>query len=100
MRAPGSSVADQLSRMDRADAVRWIACFVLVVAAHGMAALTLLPSLAAFGWARASMSSVSSSRTDDPELCTIRLLSKCPSWSMVNATLAMPCSWRARAAVG
>ena len=63
MRAPDLSVADQPFRIDRADAVRWIGCFAVVVAAHGMAALTLLPSLAAFGWARASMSSVSSSRT-------------------------------------
>jgi periplasmic protein TonB len=38
------SVADQLFRMDRADAVRWIASFVVVVAAHGMAALGLQPS--------------------------------------------------------
>ncbi len=38
------SVADQLLRIDRADAARWIACFVVVVAAHGVAALTLLPS--------------------------------------------------------
>jgi protein TonB len=38
------SVADQLFRIDRADTARWIACFVVVVAAHSMAALTLLPS--------------------------------------------------------
>jgi periplasmic protein TonB len=38
------SVADRLFRVDRADAVRWIACFVVVVAAHGMAALSLMPS--------------------------------------------------------
>jgi periplasmic protein TonB len=38
------SVADQLFRIDRADAVRWIASFVVVVAAHGMAALSLMPS--------------------------------------------------------
>jgi periplasmic protein TonB len=38
------NVADQLLRVDRADAVRWIACFVVVVAAHGMAALSLMPS--------------------------------------------------------
>src|SRR5271169_4194723 len=31
-------------RVDRADTARWIACFVVVVAAHGMAALSLLPS--------------------------------------------------------
>jgi protein TonB len=35
---------DQLFRVDRADAVRWIACFVVVVAAHGTAALSLLES--------------------------------------------------------
>src|SRR5580700_6044476 len=34
-------------RLDRADTVRWIACFVVVVAAHGMAALSLLESPAA-----------------------------------------------------
>jgi periplasmic protein TonB len=38
------STADQLFRIDRADTVRWIACFVVVVAAHGMAALSLLES--------------------------------------------------------
>jgi protein TonB len=38
------SVADQLVRIDRADTARWIACFVVAVAAHGVAALTLLPS--------------------------------------------------------
>jgi protein TonB len=37
-------VADQLLRIDRADTARWIACFVVAVAAHGVAALTLLPS--------------------------------------------------------
>ena len=44
MRAPGSSVADQPFRLDRADAARWIVCFAVVVAAHVVAALTLLPS--------------------------------------------------------
>jgi protein TonB len=38
------SAADQLFRIDRADTARWIACFVVVVAAHSVAALTLLPS--------------------------------------------------------
>lgn len=38
------SLADQLVRVRRADTVRWIACFVVVVAAHGMAALSLLES--------------------------------------------------------
>jgi protein TonB len=38
------SVADRLFRTDRADTARWIACFVVVVAAHSVAALTLLPS--------------------------------------------------------
>ena len=52
------------------------------------------------GWARASMASVSSSSSDDPELCTIRLLSKRPSRSMVKATVAVPCSPRERAVVG
>ena len=37
-------VAGRLLRVDRADAVRWIACFIVVAAAHVMAALTLLPS--------------------------------------------------------
>jgi protein TonB len=37
-------LADQLVRVRRADTVRWIACFVVVVAAHGMAALSLLES--------------------------------------------------------
>jgi protein TonB len=41
------SVADHLFRVDRADTVRWVACFVVVVAAHGMAALSLLQSPAA-----------------------------------------------------
>jgi protein TonB len=41
------NVADQLLRVDRSDSVRWIACFVLVVAAHGMIALSLMPSTAA-----------------------------------------------------
>jgi protein TonB len=41
------SVAHHLFRVDRADTVRWIACFVVVVAAHGMAALSLLESPAA-----------------------------------------------------
>jgi hypothetical protein len=35
-----------------------------------------LPGGLGIGWARASMARVSSSSTDDPELCTIRLLSK------------------------
>ena len=38
------SVADQLFRIDRADTARWIACLAVVVAAHCVAALTLLPS--------------------------------------------------------
>ena len=38
------SVADQLFRIDRGDTARWIACFAVVVAAHCVAALTLLPS--------------------------------------------------------
>jgi protein TonB len=37
----------QLLRLDRADTVRWIACFVVVAAAHGMVALSLLESPAA-----------------------------------------------------
>jgi protein TonB len=37
----------QLFRLDRADTVRWTACFVVVAAAHGMAALSLLESPAA-----------------------------------------------------
>ena len=37
-------VADQLFRIDRGDTARWIACFAVVVAAHCVAALTLLPS--------------------------------------------------------
>jgi periplasmic protein TonB len=41
------SVFGQLFRVHRADTVRWIACFVVVVAAHGMAALSLLESPAA-----------------------------------------------------
>src|SRR5262249_15628215 len=28
---------------DRADALRWVACFIVVVAAHGMVALNLMP---------------------------------------------------------
>ncbi len=38
------SVADQLFRVDRADTVRWIACFAVVVVAHGVGALSLLQS--------------------------------------------------------
>ncbi len=41
------SVSGKLFRVHRADTVRWIACFVVVVAAHGMAALSLLQSPAA-----------------------------------------------------
>jgi periplasmic protein TonB len=37
----------QLLRLDRADTVRWIACFVVVAAAHGMVVLSLLESPAA-----------------------------------------------------
>jgi len=44
MGAPASSVAEQPFRTDRTDAVRWIVCFAVVVAAHGVAALSLLPS--------------------------------------------------------
>jgi periplasmic protein TonB len=38
------SVFDPLLRLDRTDAVRWAACFVVVAAAHGMAALSLWES--------------------------------------------------------
>jgi periplasmic protein TonB len=38
------SVAHQVFRVDRVDALRWIACFVVVVAAHGVGALSLLQS--------------------------------------------------------
>ena len=41
------SVADQFLRVDRADTVRWIACFVVVVVAHGVGALSLVQSPAA-----------------------------------------------------
>jgi hypothetical protein len=41
------NLASQMFRTERADTVRWIACFVVVVAAHGMAALSLLESPAA-----------------------------------------------------
>jgi hypothetical protein len=47
MRAPGSNMVDQLFGINRLDITRWIACFVLVVTAHGMAVLTLLPSTTA-----------------------------------------------------
>jgi periplasmic protein TonB len=38
------SVADRLFRVHRADTVRWIACFLVVVVAHGVGALSLLQS--------------------------------------------------------
>jgi hypothetical protein len=34
------------SRMDRADAARWSVCFIVVMGAHGMAALGLMPATA------------------------------------------------------